>query len=313
MLTVQLLIVFSRVSLSYIHTNYTHTSIHLSTRGLYAMEICGFMYNGKPTFSENARHVMNIISHPSDNYAPRLDAITGDRVAIEMLILHFTQSDALETLAHFNKPQGVSAHYTVTDTCEIWQHVIESNAAHHAGLSHWRGHDNVNNRAIGIEIVHPGYKWHDRLSVDDTVVIPGMREEWVPYQMKQIETLVPLIHQIIARHNIKPHNIIGHSDIAPDRKIDPGPLFPWEWLATEHGIGLWPCFDTPPHTCDLSENHVRDLLVNIGYDINGDMMRRHIERRIRAFQMHWRPTRIDGVIDVETVWRMQKVADTIAK
>lgn len=254
---------------------------------------------------------MNIISKPSDNYLPRRDPITGDPVAITMLIVHFTQIDAAETLAHFSKPHGVSAHYTLTDTCEIWQHVIESNAAHHAGISHWQGHDNVNNRAIGIEIVHPGYRWHDGLSTEDTVVIPGMRTQWYPYPMKQIETLVPLIHQIIARHHIQPHNIIGHSDIAPDRKVDPGPLFPWEWMARTHGIGLWPPFGEPSASLDLSEEHVRKLLIKIGYDLTEEMTSRHFTRRIRAFQMHWRPTCIDGLIDAQTVWRMQKIAQSI--
>lgn len=254
---------------------------------------------------------MNIISKPSENYGPRLDPQTGDHVKVEFLVLHFTQINAEETLANFLKPNSVSAHYTITDAYDVWQHVLESQAAHHGGVSHWRGRDNLNNRSIGIEIVHPGYKWHDRMLDDDTVTLPGMHEAWYPYNMKQLELLIPLVRQITERHNIKPFNIIGHSDIAPDRKIDPGPLFPWQWLAEEHGIGLWPKFGTPRGDVDLSESHVRELLIAIGYQLTPEMTARHLERRIRAFQMHWRPERLDGKADAETVWRMQKVAEAV--
>ncbi|USO01219.1 MAG: N-acetylmuramoyl-L-alanine amidase [Alphaproteobacteria bacterium] len=253
-----------------------------------------------------------VITKPSPNYTPRLDATTGNQVKVEFLIAHFTQISALETQKAFLTPGGVSAHYTVTDTGTIWQHVVESNAAHHAGVSSWAGIHNLNNRSVGIEFVHPGYRWHEKLSPENTVIIPGMREQWYPYSSRQLEVAVPLMKNIIKRHQIPQQGILGHSDIAPDRKIDPGPLFPWEWLSKNHGIGVWPK-RTSPSAGDTSAGQVVHLLRMIGYNFCDTMTRRHLERRIRAFQMHWLPENLSGQADEETVWRMRCVADAMQK
>ncbi len=124
----------------------------------------------------------------------------------------------------------VSAHYLVSDETPpvIYRLVPEDERAWHSGASHWRGHQMLNASSIGIEIVHPGF----RLRPDGT-------REVLPFPKAQIDALLPLMKDIVQRHRIRPERIVGHSDVLPQWKEDPGPMFPWQRLADE-GLIAWP-------------------------------------------------------------------------
>ena len=208
-----------------------------------------------------------MIKQPSPNYGER-----KNNAPIDMLVFHYTDmltaEDALQRMC--DPATEVSAHYLIDEAGVVYQLVDEEKRAWHAGVGFWRGHEDINSRSIGIELANPGHT-------------NGL----VPFRDTQMESLVSLSHDIIMRHPIPARNVVGHSDIAPGRKIDPGPLFDWQLLAMRH-IGLWPHYgevvslDVLPH-----------LLCQIGYHL-GD------SDAIKAFQCHYRPSKIDGVADSET-------------
>lgn len=193
---------------------------------------------------------------------------------LDMLVLHYTGMEtgdaAIERLTA--KEAGVSAHYVVRETGEILQLVDEDKRAWHAGVSSWQGDEDLNSRSIGIEIVNGGHDW------------PASDGSLPEYPDAQIEAVIALSKAIIARWNIPADRIVGHSDIAPARKADPGEHFPWQRLA-EAGIGLWP--SAIGAEVQPSERSLR----SIGYDI-GDL-----PAAITAFQRRWMPDRIDGADD----------------
>lgn len=225
-------------------------------------------------------------SHPSANYDSR----------IQFVVVHYTSASlerSLQLLTHGD----VSSHYLIGDdnNATIYKLMDEDQRAWHAGESQWQGRTWLNSSSIGIEIVNPGYK--------DT---PTGRL-WYPYSEAQIESLITLLKDISKRNGISPRHIIGHSDIAPLRKLDPGPLFPWKRLAAE-GLGLWPneqavarqqaVFNTNP----LPEiGWFQAQLARLGYDTPQtgelDVATRHV---LAAFQMHYRPARFDGTPDAQT-------------
>jgi N-acetylmuramoyl-L-alanine amidase len=225
-------------------------------------------------------------SHPSANYDSR----------IQFVVVHYTSASlerSLQLLTHGD----VSSHYLIGDdnNATIYKLMDENQRAWHAGESQWQGRTWLNSSSIGIEIVNPGYK--------DT---PTGRL-WYPYSEAQIQSLITLLKDISKRNGISPRHIIGHSDIAPLRKLDPGPLFPWKRLAAE-GLGLWPneqavarqqaVFNTNP----LPEiGWFQAQLARLGYDTPQtgelDVATRHV---LAAFQMHYRPARFDGTPDAQT-------------
>jgi N-acetylmuramoyl-L-alanine amidase len=207
---------------------------------------------------------VTIIQRPSPNHDDRAGA------PIDMLVLHYTgMKTAEEALTRLCDPAAkVSAHYTVDEDGTVYAHVPEDRRAWHAGVSHWAGVSNVNARSIGIEIVNPGHEF-------------GYRA--FPYA--QIEALIALCQGILARHAIAPARVLGHSDVAPARKDDPGELFPWARLAVA-GIGLWP----QPTASDLGP----EALVRYGYDSAAPQ-----DKVITAFQRHFRPQKLDGKWDRE--------------
>lgn len=160
---------------------------------------------------------MKTISLPSPNFDER-------ERPIDMIVLHYTgMKTAQEAIDRLRDPEAkVSAHYVLDEDGTLYNLVDESKRAWHAGVSKWRGVDNVNHNSIGIEIVNPGHEW-------------GYR----PFTKAQYDVLIPLCQQLKARYNIPDENIIGHSDVAPGRKQDPGELFDWKLLA-DNGLGLWP-------------------------------------------------------------------------
>ena len=209
-----------------------------------------------------------MIQHPSPNFNDRL-------LPIGMVVLHYTGmasgAEAIDWLA--NAASQVSAHYVVAEDGQVLQMVDEAKRAWHAGRSWWRGVTDINSASIGIEIVNPGHEFG-----------------YLPFPAAQMDAVHALVADITARHAIAPANVIGHSDIAPTRKEDPGELFDWPRLARA-GLAAAPrpCMD--PNWTDMG---VMAALGRYGYDVTAP------KEAVIAFQRHHRPARFDGVIDAET-------------
>jgi N-acetylmuramoyl-L-alanine amidase len=217
-----------------------------------------------------------MIERPSPNFEPR-------RPGVDMLILHYTgMTSAAAALDRLCDPAAkVSAHYLIDEDGATYRLVAEDMRAWHAGVSRWRGETDVNGRSIGIELVNPGHEF-------------GYR----PFPEPQMVALERLAGDVVARHRIPPRHVLGHSDVAPGRKTDPGELFDWPRLARA-GIGLWPG-DTDQAAPDDAE--VGDLLARFGYGLGQGATGR--TEALAAFQRHFRPSRIDGIADRETVSRL---------
>lgn len=215
---------------------------------------------------------MRIIERPSPNQDARAHGVKPD-----LLVLHYTgMRTAAEALARLCDPGAkVSAHYTVDEDGTIYAHVPEDRRAWHAGVSFWAGVSNVNDCSLGIELVNPGHEF-------------GYR----PFTDAQIEALIDLVADIRARHPIAAQRIVGHSDVAPARKQDPGEFFPWRQLA-DYGIGLWP---------ETSSRHLRGALVDglaqFGYG-TPPFVDWPLENTITAFQRRFRPAQLTGQWDYE--------------
>ena len=215
-----------------------------------------------------------------------------------MLVLHYTgMKTAEEALARLTDPAAkVSAHYTIDTGGTVYRHVPEERRAWQAGASFWAGEANVNGRSIGIELINPGHEFG-----------------YVPFADDQIAALIGLCRGILARHPIPPRRVLGHSDVAPARKTDPGELFPWRRLA-ESGIGIWPNVSPPPcGEVDLrNADRVGGFAANLarfGYGVppHVDVP---LETVIAAFQRHFRPSCIDGVADSECAVLLENLLAT---
>ena len=225
---------------------------------------------------------MRLRERPSPNHDARPD---GE--PIDMLVLHYTGMESGEAaLARLCDPAaGVSSHYVVEEDGAVFRLVPEERRAWHAGVSHWRGHAGLNARSIGIEIVNPGHEF-------------GYR----PFPALQMAAVCDLCLDILFRRGIAARDVVAHSDVAPDRKEDPGELFDWEGLAGQ-GVGLWPTGIGAAAT----EAEVLPLLGAIGYrtDLPLPVL-------LRAFQRHWRPQRVDGLADASTRAALAAVAAALA-
>ncbi len=223
----------------------------------------------------------------------------NDRV--RFLVLHYTATDDAESLRLLTQG-NVSAHYLVKthpDTVEgkpvVLQLVPEEQRAWHAGVSDWQGRNSLNDTSIGIEIVNKGF----------TETMLG--RTWYPYNESQIKLIERLTKDIVERYNIAPTDVVAHSDIAPLRKSDPGPLFPWKRLA-EQGIGAWPDDATVTKYIDGREIHdtasvaiIQQALARYGYKIpQSGTLDDETRQVITAFQMHFRAQDFSGTPDVET-------------
>lgn len=209
---------------------------------------------------------------------------------IKYLILHYTGmatgQEALERLC--DEQAAVSAHYLIEEDGQIFPLVSEDKRAWHAGVAAWENDKDINGLSIGIELVNPG---HDS---------PNYKGNYRKFPAAQIAALVPLCQEIIGRHGIKPWHVLGHSDVAPDRKCDPGELFDWQGLAAD-GIGLW-----PSKRQEGLQKSLRDVpsfqenLAQYGYDVPlSGHMDHQTEAVIYAFQRHFRPSQITGILDKE--------------
>lgn len=209
--------------------------------------------------------------------------------AVDMIVIHYTgMASAGESLARLCDPAAkVSAHYLIDEQGGVCRLVAEERRAWHAGVARWDGEQDVNACSIGIELQNPGHEF-------------GYRA----FPKPQIAALIALAADIAARHEVPAARILGHSDVAPTRKSDPGELFPWERLATA-GLGLWPGTWDPAHAADPEE--MRRALARIGYgwltgpDADATAV-------VRAFQRHWLPERVSGEADADTLLRIGNIA-----
>jgi N-acetylmuramoyl-L-alanine amidase len=217
---------------------------------------------------------------------------------IDILILHYTgMRTAKEAIERLRDPEAaVSSHYVVEEDGEVWRLVPEEKRAWHAGASYWRGAVDLNGRSIGIEIVNPGHEF-------------GYRE----FPVIQLAAVCDLCLSILSRHEIPARNIVGHSDVAPERKQDPGEKFDWDQLAA-NGVGLWPEGVPDLGTGDpvrdaASLRDVRRALADIGYRVAPEgALDPALSTVLRAFQRHWRPEAVTGQADSGTLARLLAVA-----
>lgn len=210
---------------------------------------------------------------------------------IDMLVLHYTgMTTGDEAIVRLCDPAAkVSSHYVVEEDGRVFKLVDEGRRAWHAGVSCWRGQRDINARSVGIEIVNPGHEF-------------GYRD----FPSTQMAAVAELARAIIARHKIPARNVVGHSDVAPARKTDPGERFDWGYLAA-HGVGLWPLEGKGALTPDLER--AQRLLAAYGYDVPASgIVDETTTKAIEAFQRHFRPARVDGVLDAETMARLAGVA-----
>jgi N-acetylmuramoyl-L-alanine amidase len=224
------------------------------------------------------------------------------------LVLHYTVGNFESSLQMLTKPssRSVSSHYLVRDEPVITYRLVDENRrAWHAGPSFWKGHNNLNASSIGIEIVNPGW------TQDASGVVT-----YAPFSDRQIDEVVALCKEIVARHNIRPDRIIGHADIAPGRKQDPGPLFPWKRLA-DAGLIAWPDPNVvaarfPLYTTQLPDaTWFQDKLTAYGYNTSRSGEFDALTRdSLVSFQMKFRPAKYDGVPDAETAVLLDVVNST---
>ncbi|MGB6118279.1 MAG: N-acetylmuramoyl-L-alanine amidase [Mesorhizobium sp.] len=223
----------------------------------------------------------------SPNFGPRRDVSRAS-----MLVLHYTGMPTGELAESWlcNPASEVSSHYIVHEDGRIVQMVREADRAWHAGKSSWHGRTDINSLSVGIEIVNP-----------------GNLAEHPPFSAVQIEAVIDLCRDICARLSILPDMVLAHSDIAPGRKIDPGPAFPWEQLA-DAGVGRMPVMGDWPDVDPIAEGdaglHVERLqsmlqMCGYGIEITGlfDPFMRQV---VQSFQLHYRRSLADGVADAQT-------------
>ena len=223
-----------------------------------------------------------VIDLPSPNFDER----PGGPADIDMLILHYTGMQTGQAALDRLRDPGakVSSHYVVEEDGRIFRLVPEPLRAFHAGVSFWRGRHTLNGVCIGIEIVNPGHEW-------------GYR----PFPTVQMAAVKNLCLDILGRHAIPPRNVVGHSDVAPNRKQDPGELFDWQSLA-HAGIGAWPEDDGRMHA--PNEEAARAALDAIGYDATMPL-----EILLLAFQRHFLPHTLSARLDEATMGRLLTVAE----
>ncbi|OWQ86272.1 N-acetylmuramoyl-L-alanine amidase [Roseateles aquatilis] len=215
---------------------------------------------------------------------------------VQFLVIHYTVLDFDKSMKVLTTGGKVSAHYLVRENpVQTYQLVDENRRSWHGGVSYWAGATNLNSASIGIEIVNPGFT--------DT----PMGRVYAPYPQRQIDEVIQLTKEIVARHNIRSDRILGHADIAPGRKQDPGPAFPWKQLA-DAGLIPWPDAAQVQIKQAIYQagavpdvNWFQQRLAQVGYQTPRtgvlDVATREV---ISTFQMRYRPTNIAGDMDAET-------------
>lgn len=214
-----------------------------------------------------------LIDAPSPNFNKR-------QLPVSLIVLHYTGMKsgqaALDRLR--DKEANVSSHYLVEEDGRLFRLVDEADRAWHAGRSSWKGERDINSASIGIEIVNPGHEY-------------GLPE----FPDAQIDAVIVLVRDLLNRYRLPVDAVIGHSDVAPDRKIDPGEKFPWDRLAREH------CALALPDT--RAKGEAAALLKQIGYSLEPGL-----KPVVEAFQRRWRQSRVDGRLDDESLDLIARVA-----
>lgn len=223
---------------------------------------------------------------------------------IAFLILHYTDEDDARSLRLLTESEHkVSAHYLIPrDTDErplpVYQLVPDDQRAWHAGRSRWHQYAGLNASSLGIEIVNLGYD-------EKEAALPAHLRRWQPYTEAQIAALGALARELVERYDIPHTQVLGHSDVAPERKQDPGPRFPWRELALRYGVGAWP---DEARVAALRQQRLpawppliwQQQLARYGYGIapsgEWDAQSRAV---MRAFQLHFRPAQVSGEPDAE--------------
>ena len=235
---------------------------------------------------------------PPPPAGPRLDTTLSSRSQsdrIKYIIIHYTVSDLPRSIRTLTQDE-VSSHYLLTDGEQPFFYTLvdESRQANHAGLSSWKIYNQLNSASIGIEIVNPGF-----------VETPQGRV-YAPFKQPQIDQLILLLKQIVARHGIRPENILGHSDIAPQRKQDPGPMFPWKQLA-DAGLVAWPEASRVAARLPMFQEQLPDVawfqrkLALHGYAVPQTGELDQATRTVlTVFQSKYRQSLYDGAPDAET-------------
>jgi len=241
---------------------------------------------------------MKLIERPSPNYDSR------NGCPIDMLILHYTgMPTTAEALARLVDPAAkVSAHYLVDEAARVYRLVPEGKRAWHAGVAQWGGVTDINAHSIGIEISNPGHEH-------------GYRE----FSLEQVAAVTSLAREIVTRHRIHPARVLGHSDVAPMRKQDPGELFDWQRLARA-GVGLWPGQVRPlgrtlvPGESGADVSAMQKQLAAFGYRVptRGDYCA-ETQAVVQAFQRHFRPVKVDGVADGHTRALIARLKEQVAR
>lgn len=237
---------------------------------------------------------MKLIEKPSPNYDSR------DGRAVDMLIIHYTGMPSMaEALARMCDPASkVSAHYMIDEDGRIYRLVNESRRAWHAGLAQWAGETDINACSIGVELVNPGHEF-------------GYRD----FPLPQLAALISLCKDILDRHPIPAWRVLGHSDVAPMRKQDPGERFDWQRLARS-GIGLWPGRIGASGRAILPGETGREVralqkrLADFGYGLKASgQYDDETVGVVTALQRHFRPARVDGIADGETQAVLQRIRE----
>lgn len=247
-------------------------------------------------FEPDSRLVGNV--HASPNVGER-----RGRLGPRILIMHYTgMASAAKAIDWLSRPESkVSCHYVIDEAGRITQMVPERLRAWHAGVAHWAGETDVNSASIGIEIQNPGHE-----------------DGYHPFPRAQMRAVRDLALDIVARHTIAPERVLAHSDVAPLRKIDPGEKFDWRWLALA-GVGHWvpavPMRGEIPAIEDAGMlAAMRSMLVAYGYGVGVDgASGPDLATVVRAFQRHFRPARVDGVVDRSTLATLEHLLDALAK
>jgi N-acetylmuramoyl-L-alanine amidase len=241
------------------------------------------------TFAPDSKLIARVVPSPNRNARTH---------AVDMIVLHYTAQSAEDARARLTDPVAkVSSHYLVYEDGRIEQLVPERLRAWHAGASSWEGERDINSRSVGIEIVHPG---HDGGYPD--------------FPAAQIDAVIALCRDIVARYRVRADRVVAHSDIAPARKQDPGEKFPWDRLAAA-GVGLWvePAPITrgaalAPGARGEEVAELQAMLAAYGYGaaMSGDYDDATAEI-VTAFQRHFRPARCDGIADASTVATLRRL------
>ncbi len=242
---------------------------------------------------------------------PRIDTslnAVGQSSRVKFIVIHYTVSN-LPSSIKILTTQVVSSHYLLTDQAEpiIYKLVDETRQANHAGVSNWKGYTMINGNSIGIEIVNPGFTEGPNGRI------------WYPFPPAQVDQLILLLKDIVAKHQIPPENILGHSDIAPGRKQDPGPMFPWFQLA-QAGLVAWPdaarvIAARPQYDAQLPDAAwFQQKLATHGYAVpKTGVLDAATKSVITSFQMKYRPAIIDGNPDAETASLLDVLTTPVAK